>query len=414
MKTYSEDLIASLVVFIVATPLSLGIALASGASPAAGLLTAIIGGVVAGALAGAPFVVAGPAAGLTALVFQLVQTHGLQGLAVITILAGGFQLIFAALKTGKLFTYVPKAVLEGMLCAIGFTICVYQFHVMLGSVLPNSSQAAIIGLPQVISEIFLSTRFPIFICGLLALLIQIFWVKFFKKFSWLPSALPAVVVATLLSQLWDMPRVEFSPLFSVIRESVTGLPTLLNKVQNWVILGGAALGVAFVASAETLLTARAVDTLVSHRKNFKPAALDKELFAQGVANLISGMIGGLPMTGVIVRSAVNVDAGAMSRWSTILHGVWIAVFVGFFPFILTAIPLTALASVLVLTGYRLLNLDHLRHLLRDSPQEGVLWILTSVAIFSTDLLKGLLIALIIAAIIKLVGKNSTAKISSTS
>jgi MFS superfamily sulfate permease-like transporter len=405
MKIRREDLIASLVVFIVALPLSLGIALASGASPAAGLITAIVGGVVGGMFAGAPLVVAGPAAGLTALLFQLVQVHGLKGLTVITIIAGFFQIVFGAFRTGKLFTYVPKPVLEGMLCAIGFIIGMYQLHILMGATLPATPKEAIVNLPATIAGLTSTQKSAIFVCGLLAMTTQIFWPKWFKKLSWVPSALPAVIFATLLSQLWDMPRVQFAPLMTIVRESVVGLPILFTEMQGFLALATAALGVAFVASAETLLTARAVDVLVEKRKDFKPANLNRELFSQGAANLLSGVMGGLPMTGVIVRSAVNVDAGAVSRMSTILHGVWVAVFVGFFPFVLTAIPLTALAAVLVLTGYRLLNLAHLRHMLRDAPKDGFLWILTSVAIFSTDLLKGLIIALVVAGGMKLVEKR---------
>lgn len=397
-----RDLIASLVVFIVATPLSLGIAMASGASASAGLITAIIGGIVAGALAGAPLVVTGPAAGLTALVFQLVQEYGLQGLAVITVIAGLAQIVFGLLRTGRFFNYVPKSVLEGMLSAIGFVILLGQLHVLMGADIPKSAVQAIGGLSESLSRVMGPSvplfMAPVLICGLLAIAIQLVWPKF-KMLSWIPGALPAVIIATLVSLPWEMPRVTLAPIFSTMQDQAAQFASMawLSNVGSYVF---AALGLAFVASAETLLTARAVDTLVlAQRPDHKPAKLERELFAQGFSNMISGVVGGLPMTGVIVRSAANINSGAVTRWSTILHGVWIAAFVVLFPSIVSKVPLTALASVLIITGVRLLNIKHLVELFRKNKVDGTIWIATSVAIFATDLLKGLFIGLGLAVIL---------------
>lgn len=397
-----RDLIASLVVFIVAMPLSLGIAMASGASASAGLITAIIGGVVAGSLAGAPLVVTGPAAGLTALVFQLVQEFGLHGLAAITVIAGLAQIVFGLLRTGRFFNYVPKSVLEGMLSAIGFVILLGQTHVLMGADIPKSALRAIGSLNESLGNVVRPSESvivaPVLICGLLAIAIQLVWPKF-KKLSWLPGALPAVIIATLVSLPWEMPRVALAPIFSTMQDQVAQFAAM-GWLSNLGAYAAAGVGLAFVASAETLLTARAVDTLVqAQRPDHKPAKLERELFAQGISNMLSGVVGGLPMTGVIVRSAANINSGATSRWSAILHGVWIAAFVVLFPAIVAKVPLTALASVLIITGVKLLNVKHLVETFQKNRIDGVIWLSTSMAIFATDLLKGLFIGLGLAVVL---------------
>lgn len=392
-KFEKPDLISSLVVFIIAMPLSLGIALASGASPAAGLITGVVGGIVAGLFAGAPLSVTGPAAGMTALVFQLIHQYGLKGLAIITVFAGLIQIGFSLVRAGGLFTLIPKAVLEGVLTAIGAIIVVGQLHVLMGSGIPKSTLTGVVTLPTVA----MAVAWPILLCGLLALAIQMIWKSKMQKYKWIPGALPAVVAITFLSLIWEMPRVALEPLLPLVQAS--GLEFLkFEWLEGASMFLLPALGVAVVASAESLLTARAVDTLVRDREGFRPAQLNKELFAQGAANMISGVLGGLPMTAVMVRSAANVDSGARTRWSTMLHGVWIAAFVGFLPDIIEHVPLTALAAVLIMTGYKLLNVPTLIHELKTHPREGFLWIATALLVLGTDLLTGLIAALVLASL----------------
>lgn len=386
-----EDLVASLVVFIIAMPLSLGIALASGASPAAGLLTAVVGGVVAGFLAGAPLGVTGPAAGMSALVFQLVQTYGIKGLAVITLFAGAVQIGLGLARAGKLFLLIPNAVLEGVLTAIGAIILVGQLHVLTGAGVPSDVFEGLRALPS-----SLRNWGPILLCGLIAIAIQLLWnTKAFSKLRWLPGALPAVAIVTALSLFWEMPRVELAELIPLVKSSASDF-TGLAWLPQWYVYLAPAIGVAVVASAESLLTARAVDTLVENRPGFRPASLDQELTAQGAANLVSAVVGGLPMTAVMVRSAANVNSGAKTRWSTVLHGVWIAAFVGFLPDLITKVPLTALAAVLVITGFKLLNVPKLIHEFKTHPKEGALWVMTTVLVLTTDLLTGLISSLVLA------------------
>ncbi len=389
-----EDLIASVVVFIVALPLSLGIALASGGTPAAGLIAAVVGGIVAGLLAGAPLSVTGPAAGMSALVLQLVQTHGIGGLALITVFAGVIQIILGALRAGKLFKLLPHSVLEGVLSAIGLIILIGQLHVLTGSTIPRSFAAGVVGLPASFSQFG-----PVLACGLLAILIQVFWSSRMKKLSWIPGALPAVILVTALSSFWVMPRVVLEPILPLVQGSLSSFLDIDKILSGFGPYFFPALGVAIVASAESLLTARAVDTLVSDRPDFQPAHLNKELAAQGMANVVSGAIGGLPVTAVMVRSAANINSGAKTRWSSVFHGVWILVFLALAPALIAQIPLTALASVLVITGFRLVNFPRLVQELRQHPKEGMLWIASSVLILATDLLTGLGLSLVLAAIV---------------
>ena len=391
-KITRDDWIASLVVFIVAMPLSLGIALASGASPAAGLITAVVGGIVAGLFAGAPLSVTGPAAGMTALVFQLVQKFGMEGLAIITFIAGAIQILFGFARAGKVFTWIPHAVLEGVLSAIGLIIVVGQLHVLAGQPIPSSTVQGILTLPQSLLQFS-----PVLLCGILAIAIQIVWNKKMTRFKWIPGALPAVIGVTLVSLFWAMPRVELEALLPLAQSSF-GRFTSFDWLPQAAMYLAPAFGVALVASAESLLTARAVDTLTEDRPGFTPANLNKELAAQGSANLISATLGGLPMTAVMVRSAANVNSGAKTRWSTVLHGTWIALFVGLLPGLISKVPLTALAAVLILTGYKLLNLGRLSQELKSHPREGMLWVATSILILATDLLTGLLLSLGLAII----------------
>lgn len=386
MRLHKEDVIASLIVFIVALPLSLGVALASGASLEAGLVTAVLGGVLCGLLSGAPLVVAGPAAGLTALVYQLVQQYGIRGLAVITIIAGGLQFAMGLLKLGRFFSYVPRAILEGMLSVIGFIIAIYQVHVLLGQAVPSSIFKAFAELPKAVQNVY----WPILLCGGIAVAIQLLWAKLPKQFSWIPGALPAVLVATALSLFWQMPRVQIADFVSHITTAFSAIST----EPLWAMLPQffmAAVGLAVVASAETLLTAIALDGVIAekNKKNHRPADLNHELLAHGFANATSGFFGGLPMTGVIVRSAVNVSSGAKTRASTIFHGMWIALFVILAPGLLQKIPLTALAAVLVVTGFKLLNIKQFLRLFSQSKWQGSLWAFTFLAILSSDLLTGL-------------------------
>lgn len=383
-----KDAVASMGVFVIALPLSLGIALASGMPPASGLIAAIVGGIVVGLLAGAPLVVSGPAAGLAALVFQFVQQYGLVGLGWITVIAGGLQIALGALRSGFVFNYVPRPVLEGMLAAIGLIIAVNQIFVFLGFNIPESVATGFLELMSAETVVV----WPILLTGAFALLCQLYWPKIFPSLKMIPGALPAVILASLAALPFEMPRVELAPLVETVGASFGNMmnASLLPSLSIYIL---PAIGLALVASAESLLTARAIQGRVPQDQRLD---LNQELIAQGVGNMTCGAIGGAPITGVIVRSSANIDFGAKTRWSSVMHGVWLVLFCLAMPFVLKAIPLTVLASVLIVTGFKLLNPSVLLGYLREDKKMAAMWVFTVVSIVTTDLLTGLSLAILFA------------------
>jgi MFS superfamily sulfate permease-like transporter len=389
-----QDLLASVVVFLVALPLCMGIAIASGVPPVAGLITGIIGGLVVGAFSGCPLQVSGPAAGLAVIVFELVQKHGFAGLAPIIVLAGVLQLAAGALRVGQLFRAMAPAVIYGMLAGIGVLIFAAQFHVMVDDKPRENGIQNLLSIPSAIGK----GIFPVdggshhiaAMLGLTTIVILFGWSKFApKRVKWIPGALVAVLVATVAAKVLAMPvRYVSLPdnLFSAISLPT---PSQFSGIFNVEILV-AALTLAFVASAETLLSAAAVDQMHDGpRTNY-----DRELLSQGVGNMLAGALGGLPMTGVIVRSATNVAAGAKTRRSAMLHGLWLLVFVAALPWVLRMVPTASLAAVLVFTGYKLVNPKDVRNLRRYGLAPVAIYAITVITIVSTDLLTGIIVGIV--------------------
>ena len=388
----ARDFTASLVVFLVAMPLCMGIAVASGVPPEKGLVTGIIGGLIVGLFAGSPLQVSGPAAGLAVIVFELVRDHGLSALGPILLLAGAIQLAAGALKVGGWFRAISPAVVHGMLAGIGVLIVVGQFHVLFDAKpLPNglsnlaAMPARLLGLsPGTIEAAELA-----FAVGLTTIGAMVAWEKLRPvKLKLVPGALVGVVAGTLAAMLFALPvaRVAVPPIADAVALPETGWLSLFG---NPAILT-AALAIAFIASAETLLSAAAVDKMHDGVRT----DYNKELRAQGIGNMLCGFAGALPMTGVIVRSSANVQAGATSRLSTVLHGAWILAFVAVLPFVLREIPMAALAAVLVVTGFRLVSLSHARHLFHaHGVLPVVIWAATLVTVVAVDLLTGVLVGI---------------------
>ena len=375
------DLPASLVVFLIAVPLSLGIAAASGAPLIAGLVAAVVGGIVAGALGGSPLQVSGPAAGLTVVVAGLVAQFGWAATAAITCAAGLLQILLGVTKIGRLALSLSPAVVHGMLAGIGVTIAFQQLHVVLGGRAQSSLIANVAGLPGQ-----LMTHHPgSVLIGILTVLILLLWPKL-PKAKMIPAPLVAVVTVTALAAAFaiDVTRVDLpdAPLQELI------FPVMPQGTPMEIVT--AVLTVALVASVESLLSAVAVDKL--HRG--KRSNLDRELVGQGVANAVSGALGGMPVTGVIVRSSTNVAAGARTRASAIMHGVWIAVFVLAAGAMLELIPMAALAGVLLVTGLRLVQLAHIRTLRRHD--ELLVYVVTAAGVAVLGLAEGVLVGLALA------------------
>ncbi len=527
--SFKQDFLASIVVFLVALPLCMGIAIASGAPVAAGLVTGIIGGLVVGALAGSPLQVSGPAAGLTVIVYTLIAQHGIETLGVVVFVAGLIQLAAGAARLGQWFRAVSPAVIQGMLSGIGVLILASQFHVMVddkprqngiqnvatipeaiakGLPLPAASpneiraerkdllqrlgdlhekqseiaawvaervslagteeehreqaktlaelvdaQAGVVndlqGLAERIQQIkprdengaeqperdadlasaiaageaaLAELRQPhtekvevaqraasqaigdlanslkshewAAKVGLLTILIIVVWQAVARgPFKMIPAPLLAVVGATGVATWLSLPV-----LYVEVPERLfDGL-----HVMNWTSLRDLPLGAlvlnafmfAIIASAETLLCASAVDRMHSGPRT----KYDQELMAQGIGNTICGIVGGLPMTGVIVRSTANVQAGGKTRFSAILHGVWLLVFVVALGFLLKLIPTACLAGILVYTGYKLINPKGFFALWKQDRGEAIVYVITVVTVVGTDLLIGVATGIVLAAL----------------
>jgi MFS superfamily sulfate permease-like transporter len=527
---FANDFLASIVVFLVALPLCMGIAIASGAPVSAGIITGIVGGIVVGVLAGCPLQVSGPAAGLTIIVYDTIQQYGLESLGIVVLLAGAVQMTAGLLKLGQWFRAVSPAVIHGMLAGIGLLILGSQFHVMIddkphgsgaenlasipsaiwkSAELPSLStrdvrefrthalrevgelhrsqanlhehvselapyhthtprksdkeaaqslqavtmeqadllarltavteqlrefqtasaspapvpkslaaaeralahneqalaalqagdvneslaaQASAVGSLESLLASFKSHHLAAYL-GTLTILIILLWQAFAPgRLKLVPAPLIAVLIAAGLATALALPVFYVEVPSNLLTE--IHFPVLTAAGIPWWGLIQAALLMAVVASAETLLCAAAVDQIQSESP---PTNFDRELFAQGIGNTICGLVGALPMTGVIVRSSANVLAGGKTRVSAILHGVWLLLFVALLGFALRMIPTGALAAILVYTGFKLVNFKVVRELRRYGWGEVAIYVATVATIVLVDLLTGVLVGVGLSA-----------------
>lgn len=533
MTRFKQDFLASIVVFLVALPLCMGIAIASGAPVAAGLITGIIGGIVVGSIAGCPLQVSGPAAGLTVIVYEIIQSIGLEMLGLAVLLGGAIQVVAGLLKLGQWFRAVSPAVIQGMLAGIGFLILASQFHVMIDdepqgtgahnlATIPqaigkslampkfapvkvrelrsqllhevgelhrrqvniqerlaehaphvpgadpaaaqnaeppavtmpelverqqvliehltaltgqvqqlrelsdqskrsqriqtalgeaqNESEAALAGMQDAsLSEALalqkesiasfdnllasLKNHHLAAALGVLTIMTILLWQAFAPKaLKVVPAPLVAIILATFLATVFVIP-VLYVEIPDNLWEDVRFPNLAMLSNAPWVELAEAAILIAVVASAETLLCATAVDQMQQESRT----SYDRELFAQGVGNVFCGLVGALPMTGVIVRSSANIQAGGKTRLSAILHGVWLLLFVSALAFMLRLIPTSSLAAMLVYIGYKLINVKAIVKLREYGWGEVAIYAATVGTIVFTDLLTGVLTGIALSA-----------------
>jgi carbonic anhydrase/SulP family sulfate permease len=403
-----KDLPAGLVVFLVALPLCLGIALASNAPLFSGIVAGIVGGLVVGVLSGSHTSVAGPAAGLTAIVSAQIATLGsFRAMLLATVLAGVMQIVLGIARAGFIAAFFPSSVIKGLLAAIGAILILKQLPHVLGH---DSDPVGDMAFEQLDRENtfteLVATALDIHpgaaAVGLLSILMLVVWdkVKFLKS-SLVPAPLVVVITGVLLSlglgELGGGWAIQSEHLVNVPLVSDGGIGSLL-ETPDWSALANPALYVAavtlaIVASLETLLNLEAVDRVDPEQRHSPP---NRELWAQGVGNVISGLIGGLPLTSVIVRSSVNVNAGNKSRASTIFHGSLLLGCVLLVPGVLNRIPLASLAAILVMTGLKLASPKLVKQMWQEGRAQFMPFAVTVVAIVATDLLKGIGIGLMVA------------------
>ena len=387
------DAVAGIVVFLVALPLCLGIAIACGVPPVSGLLAGVIGGVVIPFFSRAALSVSGPAAGLTSVV--LLGIRDLGGLApffVAVAIAGVMQLGFGIFRMGRYSSVVPSAVIKGMLAAIGITIVMKQIGPALGSTLPAM---------QAFGDVHLGSAV---IAAVSLVLLYTLPMTPLRKLKWLSPAFVTVAMGVVLAEVFSaaMPSWALSP--AELISLPTGGPVALfealpkldwssvSRTEVWVL----AITIAFVASIETLLSVQAVDRLDPMGRK---SPLDRELVAQGIANTASGLLGGLPVTSVIVRSGANVAAGGRERFASVVHGALLAIAVMAFAGLLNRIPISCLAAVLIQVGLNLFRPSLVREQWKLGLPQFVPFAMTIAAILATDLLKGVVIGVLLGVVI---------------
>ena len=410
-KTVAADIPAAIVVFLVALPLCLGVAVASDALPVTGIIAGIVGGIVTGIISKSHLSVSGPAAGLTAIVAgALGKLPSYEIFLLSVVLAGVFQVFLGFAKAGTIGDFIPNSVIKGMLAAIGIILILKQIPHFLGyDRTPEGIESFIQpDKKNTYSEIFAAIQNPtagaLFI-GIVSMFILLFyemrWMKKQKIFQFIPGPLIVVIAGILINNYFLLSSPDLAvkndhlvsiPISDSVGSFFSSLPIPdlrgLTNADMWTT----AVTLAIVASLESLLSIEAIDKL-DPEKRITPT--NRELKAQGAGNIVSGLLGGLPVTSVIVRSSANVNAGAKSKFSTIFHGSLLLVSVLFFPQILNMIPLSALAAILLFTGYKLAKISLFKEMYRKGWDQFLPFVITVIAIIQTDLLKGIIVGLFI-------------------
>ncbi|MFG1667043.1 SulP family inorganic anion transporter [Streptomyces sp. Y7] len=383
-----QDFAASLVVFLVALPLCVGVAVASGVPAELGLVTGIVGGIVTGLMRGSSLQVSGPAAGLTVLVYEAVQEFGLPVLGVLVLATGLLQLLMGALKLGRWFRAISVSVVEGMLAGIGLVLIAGQLYAVADAEAPASGLEKIAGLPGALVRAAGNTEALASIAlGAGTIAVLVLWKRLPRPVRTVPGPLAAVGLATLVAAVFALPvaTVEVKGLLGSVQ------PPSLSAFGELASVGVLATIVAFtlIASAESLFSAAAVDRLHDGPRT----EYDKELMAQGAGNTVCGALGALPMTAVIVRSSANVQAGARTKASRVMHGVWLLLFAALLPATLALIPIPALAGILVHAGFKLIPFRGIVSLWRSHRGEALILVVTALSIVAVNMFEGVLIGL---------------------
>ena len=415
-ENWRSDLLSGFLVFLIALPLCLGISMASGFPPSAGIITAIIGGVLVSRISGSFITINGPAAGLIVVVMSAVQELGagdeMAGyrytLAAIVV-ASAIQILMGVFKAGRLSSFFPASVIHGMLAAIGIIIMAKQIHVMLGTA-PEKGSSLFSTIAQ-IPHSLMNLNHEIAIIGFTGLAILIIWSMIKNPtLKMIPAPLIVVLAGMALARYFDLDHEHmylFLPdaHFLQHHEETVGPTFLVTIPDNFMSsfyfpdfskfataeFWEAVVSIALVGSLESLLSAMAVDKLDPYKRH---SDLDRDLTAVGVGNLVAGFIGGLPMIAEIVRSSSNVNNGAKTSWANFFHGVFLLLFVVLFPRLIHSIPLAALAALLVYTGFRLASPKSFASVLLVGKEQLFMFVVTIIGVLATDLLIGVAIGIV--------------------
>ncbi|WP_339650686.1 SulP family inorganic anion transporter [uncultured Salegentibacter sp.] len=401
-----KDIPSSIVVFLVALPLCLGIALASGAPLVSGLISGIIGGIVIGSVSHSSVSVSGPAASLTAVVLASIASLGSFDVFLMAVVLGGiFQFILGILKAGLIADYMPSNIIKGLLAAIGIILIIAQLPYAVGFIQDSGANFGARDnlLEQAIAmfkNFFYSLHPGAVVLSIISLAIIIFWEKSpLKNFKLLPPSLIVVILGVFLNLLFKY----IAPVLHLSEKYLVNIPKIdrvselvtfpdFNSITNPEVWG-VAITITLIASIASLLAIEAADEIDPHKRKTPP---NRELVAQGIGNTIAGLVGGIPLTSVIVRSSVNINAGAETKLSTILHGIFLLLSVLFLSSILNLIPLSSLAVILLVVGYKLASWDVISTMYKKGWNQFIPFVVTVVAIILTDLLIGIFIGSLVS------------------
>lgn len=419
-SAWKEDFPASIVVFFVALPLCLGIGLASTnikgftPMPVAGLIAGIVGGVIVGAFSNSRLGVSGPAAGLITVVIASISSLGSFNVFLLAlVLAGLIQFVFAFLKAGIIANYLPSGVIKGMLAAIGITLILKEIPHLIGYDKDYVGDDAFFQQDghNTLTEIIYAIKsidLGIAMIGIISLGLVLFFdrpsIKKLRIFNYIPSLFWVIVIGTLINVVLTATGHDLH----IAKEHLVQIPAItswkalqmqlnfpdfsaISNPKVYVV----AITIAAIASLETLLSVEAIDRLDPEKAITNP---NRELLAQGIGNTIVGLVGGIPVTQVIVRSTANLNSGAKSKWAAVYHGIWLIIALVFIAPILNLIPLATLAAILIAVGYKLTNLNLIKEQFRKGWDQFIPFIATILAILFTDLLKGIGIGLLIAIV----------------
>ena len=412
-----QDLPASIVVFFVAVPLCLGIALASGAPLFSGLISGIVGGVIVGALSNSSLGVSGPAAGLAVIVLTAIQTLGAFEIFLLAVvLAGILQIIMGLLKGGVIGYYFPSSVIKGMLTGIGIIIILKQIPHAFGY---DADYEGDLTFQQYDGENTFSELFNMLdyispgavIVSIISIIILLGWDLYLSKKHKVFKLIQGPLVAVAAGIIYQILSTSYFPDFAIQSQHLVSVPVAdsfsgfinqftfpdFSSIVNskvWIV----AITIAVVASLETLLSVEATDKL---DPNKQVTSTNRELLAQGAGNIISGLIGGLPVTQVIVRSSANIQSGGKSKLSAILHGLFLLICVGLIPFVLNMIPLAVLACILFVVGFKLAKPSLFKQMYKLGWSQFLPFLITILGIVFTDLLKGIAMGVIVGLVILL-------------
>jgi MFS superfamily sulfate permease-like transporter len=410
-KHLKDDVPAGIVVFLVALPLCLGVALASGAPLFSGLIAGMVGGIFISWASGSQLSVSGPAAGLTVIVFNAIETLGsFPGFLVAVVLAGVIQVVLGFLKAGVISAYFPSSVIKGMLAAIGLILIMKQLPHAIGydasfegdeSYMQETALSTIQALLGALNSISPGAT----LVSAVALLILMFWETAIVKRIALLRSIPGALIVVIWGIAYNAAALHLAPDWAISEKHLVSLPVTVNPADFLQLLTfpdfsflvnpkvyTIAVTLAIIASLETLLSLEAVDKIDPLKR---VAPTNRELKAQGMGNMLSGLIGGLPLTAVIVRSAANVNAGGQSKVSAFVHGLLLFVSVMFFARFLNHIPLSCLAAILLQTGYKLAKPKLFIEFFHKGWNQLIPFVATIVAILVTDLLKGIVVGILI-------------------